>query len=118
MKSFKFFEDKLEHNAPTIQYVRVITCDTNQTFSIPIDLYGSILEKGVELYNGHDVTELPTSITDFTIGSEAIGYISYQYIITSLTMGSYVPARINIQYSIRFPGTETYYRFKTVQRVY
>jgi len=44
MKSFKFF------SGTRIQYILIITNYTNTTYSIPLDMYGHIMEVAVGLH--------------------------------------------------------------------
>lgn len=112
IKQFKFF---LGETKKSTQFVPVMTCDTDTTYHIPIDLYGRILELAVDLYRENMAL---FSLIEFNLidAVNNVG-ITYYYKIDNITPYLNIPDRIVIEYSIKFPDMEYFCNFKTTERI-
>jgi hypothetical protein len=108
MNKFKFF------SGIRIQYILITTRDTNTTYSIPLDMYGHILQLGVDLYRNNLAL---FDYFEYRIENEIGVGITYLYKVDFVTSNSMSPDRIRIEYSIRFPGTEYYCEFVTEENI-
>lgn len=108
IKQFKFF------SGIRIQYILIITKDTNTTYSIPLDMYGHIMEVAVGLYRERLVLFSPV---EYRVENEIGEGVSYFYKINNIVPYYNMPDRIVIEYSIKFPDTEYYQDFKTSENI-
>lgn len=106
MNKFKFL------SGAKIRYVPIITSDTHTTYHIPIDMYGQILQLGVDL---HRTNLALFSAVNYDVENEIGVGISYLYKIDRVIPYFNIGNRISIEYSIRFPDTEYYCNFITTE---
>jgi len=102
MRSFKFF------SGTRIQYILIITKDTNTTYSIPLDMYGHIMEVAVDLHRQNMILFSPNEIGEG---------VTYFYKINNIVPYFNIPNRIVIEYSVKFPDTEYYCEFTTQENI-
>ena len=108
INQFKFF------SGVRIQYILIITKDTNTTYSIPLDMYGHIMEVAVDLHRERLVLLSPV---EYRVGNEIGEVVTYFYKINNIVPYYNMPDRIVIEYSIKFPDTEYYYDFITQENI-
>ena len=104
IKSFKFF------SGTRIQYILIITKNTNTTYSIPLDMYGHIMEVAVDLYRENMML---FSSVEYGVENEIGEWVTYFYKINNILPYFNIPNRIVIEYSVKFPNTEYYCEFTT-----
>jgi hypothetical protein len=103
-KPFKFF------SGIRIQYILIITKDTNTTYSIPLDMYGHIIQVAVDLYRENIILFSPVG---YSVENEIGERVTYFYKINNIVPYFNIPNRIVIEYSVKFPDTEYYCEFTT-----
>ena len=108
IKPFKFF------SGIRIQYILIITKDTNTTFSIPLDMYGHIMEVAVDLHRERLVLLSPV---EYRVENEIGEGVTYFYKINNVVPYCDDPNRIMIEYSVKFPDTEYYCDFITQENI-
>ena len=108
INQFKFF------SGVRIQYILIITKDTNTTFSIPLDMYGHIMEVAVDLHRERLVLLSPV---EYRVENEIGEGVTYFYKINNVAQYINIPNRIVIEYSVKFPDTEYYCEFVTVENI-
>lgn len=108
IKPFKFF------SGIRIQYILIITKDTNTTYSIPLDMYKHIMEVAVDLHRERLVLLSPV---EYRVGNEISEVITYFYKINNIVPYYNMPDRIVIEYSVKFPDTEYYCDFITQENI-
>ena len=109
MKKFKFL------SGVKIQYIPIITKDTNTTYHIPIDMYGHILEVGVDLYRNNMALFSPV---EYRVENEIGVGVTYFYKIDNVApYFNETTNRVMIEYSIKFPDTEYYCEFITQENL-
>lgn len=111
IKPFKFLIGRTHKTL----YVPIMTRDHNTTFHIPLELYGKILELGVDLYRENMALLSPIEF-NLIDPVDNVG-ITYYYKITNIRQTSFNPDRITIEYSVKFPDTLYFYDFKTIERI-
>lgn len=110
MKGFNL----LRGNKKDTLNVPIITKETQETYHIPIDLYRSINQLGVDLYRENMVLFSPI---EFNLSADYGEQITYLYKIDNITPYFNMPDRIVIEYSIKFPATQEYCEFLTSERL-
>jgi hypothetical protein len=108
MKSFKFF------SGTRIQYIPIITNYTNTTYSIPLDMYGHIMEVAVGLHRENMALFSPV---EYGVENEIGEGVTYFYKINNILPYFNIPNRIVIEYSVKFPDTEYYCDFSTQENI-
>lgn len=108
INQFKFF------SGIRIQYILIITRDTNTTYSIPLDMYGQIMKLAVDLHRERLVLFSPIS---YRVENEIGEGVTYFYKIDNIVPYFNIPDRIKIEYSIKFPDTEYYCDFITQENI-
>ena len=108
INQFKFF------SGVRIQYILLITKDTNTTYSIPLDMYGHILELAVDLHRENMVLFSPV---EYRVENEIGEGVTYFYKIDNIVPYINMRNRVMIEYSIKFPDTEYYCDFTTQENI-
>jgi hypothetical protein len=108
MKPFKFFSGK------RIQYILIITKDTDTTYSIPLDMYGHIMEVAVGLHRENMTLFSPV---EYRVENEIGEGVTYFYMINNIVPYFNITNRIMIEYSVKFPDTEYYCDFTTQENI-
>ena len=108
MKTFKFF------SGTRIQYILINTNYTNATYSIPLDMYGQIMEVAVDLHRENMVL---FSSVYYRVENEIGEGVTYFYKINNIVPYINIPNRIVIEYSVKFPDTEYYCDFSTQENI-
>jgi hypothetical protein len=108
IKPFKFF------SGTRIQYILIITNSTNTTYSIPLDMYGHIMEVAVGL---HRENRMLFSPVEYRVENEIGEEVTYFYKINNIVPYFNIPNRIVIEYSVKFPDTEYYCDFATQENI-
>lgn len=108
IKPFKFF------SGIRIQYILIITNYTNTTYSIPLDMYGHIMEVAVGLHRENMVLFSPI---EYRVKNEIGERVTYFYKINNIVPYFNIPNRIVIEYSVKFPDTEYYCDFSTQENI-
>jgi hypothetical protein len=108
MKPFKFF------SGIRIQYILIITNYTNTTYSIPLDMYGHIMEVAVGLHRENMSLFSPV---EYRVENEIGEGVTYFYKINNIEPYFNIPNRIVIEYSVKFPDTEYYCDFATQENI-
>jgi len=104
-KPFKFF------SGTRIQYILIITKDTDTTYSIPLDMYGRIMKEAV------DENMILRSPRGYRVENEIGEGVTYFYKINNIVPYFNIPNRIVIEYSVKFPDTEYYCEFTTQENL-
>jgi hypothetical protein len=108
MKPFKFF------SGTRIQYILINTNYTNTTYSIPLDMYGHIMEVAVGLHRENMALFSPV---EYRAENEIGEGVTYFYKINNIIPYFNIPNRIVIEYSVKFPDTEYYFDFSTQENI-
>ena len=108
IKPFKFF------SGTRIQYILINTNYTNTTYSIPLDMYGHIMEVAVGLHRENMVLFSPV---EYRVENEIGEGVTYFYKIDNIVPYFNIPNRIGIEYSVKFPDTEYYCDFSTQENM-
>jgi hypothetical protein len=108
MKPFKFF------SGTRIQYILINTNYTNTTYSIPLDMYGHIMEVAVDLHRENMALFSPV---EYRAENEIGEGVTYFYKINNIIPYFNIPNRIVIEYSVKFPDTEYYCDFSTQENI-
>ena len=108
MNQFKFF------SGTRIQYILIITKDTDTTYSIPLDMYGHIMEVAVDLHRQNMILFSPV---EYRVQNEIGEGVTYFYMINNIVPYFNIPNRIGIDYSVKFPDTEYYCEFTTQENI-
>jgi hypothetical protein len=108
MKTFKFFL------GTRTQYIPIITKDTDTTYSIPLDMYGHIIEVAVDLYRENMILFSPV---EYGVENEIGEWVTYFYKINNIVPYFNIPNRIVIEYSVKFPDTEYYCEFTAQENI-
>jgi hypothetical protein len=108
MKPFKFF------SGTRIQYILINTNYTNTTYSIPLDMYGHIMEVAVDLHRENMTLFSPVG---YRVENEIGEGVTYFYKINNILPYFNIPNRIVIEYSVKFPDTEYYCDFSTQENI-
>jgi hypothetical protein len=108
MKPFKFFSGK------RIQYILIIANYTNTTYSIPLDMYGHVMEVAVGLHRENMMLFSPV---EYRVENEIGEGVTYFYKINNILPYFNIPNRIVIEYSVKFPDTEYYCEFSTQENI-
>jgi hypothetical protein len=108
IKPFKFF------SGTRIQYILIITKDTDTTYSIPLDMYGHIMEVAVGLHRENIILFSPV---EYRVENEIGEGVTYFYMINNIVPYFNITNRIMIEYSVKFPDTEYYCDFTTQENI-
>jgi len=108
IKPFKFF------SGTRIQYILIITKDSDTTYSIPLDMYGHIMEVAVGLHRENMTLFSPV---EYRVQNEIGEGVTYFYMINNIVPYFNIPNRIVIEYSVKFPDTEYYCEFTTQENI-
>ena len=108
IKPFKFF------SGTRIQYILIITKDSDTTYSIPLDMYGHIMEVAVGLHRENMMLFSPV---EYRVENEIGERVTYFYKINNIVPYFNIPNRIAIEYSVKFPDTEYYCNFVTQENI-
>jgi hypothetical protein len=108
IKPFKFF------SGTRIQYILINTNYTNTTYSIPLDMYGHIMEVAVGLHRENMTLFSPV---EYRVENEIGEGVTYFYKINNIEPYFIIPNRIVIEYSVKFPDTEYYCDFATQENI-
>ena len=108
IKPFKFF------SGTRIQYILINTNYTNTTYSIPLDMYGHIMEVAVGL---HRENRMLFSPVEYRAENEIGEGVTYFYMINNIVPYFNITNRIMIEYSVKFPDTEYYCDFTTQENI-
>ena len=108
IKPFKFFK------GTRIQYILINTNYTNTTYSIPLDMYGHIMEVAVGLHRENMRLFSPV---EYRVENEIGEGVTYFYKINNILPYFNIPNRIVIEYSVKFPDTEYYCDFSTQENI-
>ena len=108
IKPFKFF------SGTRIQYILIITKGADTTYSIPLDMYGHIMEVSVGLHRENMVL---FSSVEYRVENEIGEGVTYFYKINNIVPYFNIPNRIVIEYSVKFPDTEYYCDFSTQENI-
>ena len=108
IKPFKFF------SGTRIQYILIITKDSDTTYSIPLDMYGHIMEVAVGLHRENMMLFSPV---EYRVENEIGERVTYFYKINNIIPYFNIPNRIVIEYSVKFPDTEYYCNFVTQENI-
>jgi len=108
IKPFKFF------SGTRIQYILIITNYTNTTYSIPLDMYGHIMEVAVGLHRENMRLFSPV---EYRVENEIGEGVTYFYKINNIVPYFNIPNRIGIEYSVKFPDTEYYCDIATQENI-